>query len=158
MESFLRKILFSVSAILLAFMVASLFLQVIAREFRWSVDWTEESARFAFIAMVFIAAAYTTLTQSHLRVTVFSNWLAGKIGEPVVRSVHNVILIGFGFTMSWYSIVNFQEGLQYPNISPAIGFNQNYLFLFMIFGFVMITLLQVAELVNTFRARKGSAV
>ena len=110
MERLLRKMLFSVSAVLLFFMVGSLFLQVLAREFRWSVDWTEESARFAFIAMVFIAAAYATLTNSHLRVTVFSNWVASKIGERIVNVVHSVILIAFGGVMTWFSLVNFQEG------------------------------------------------
>ena len=149
--------LFSVSAVLLFFMVGSLFLQVLAREFRWSVDWTEESARFAFIAMVFIAAAYATLTNSHLRVTVFSNWVASKIGERIVNVVHSVILIAFGGVMTWFSLVNFQEGLQYPNISPAIGFNQNYLFVFMIFGFTMITLLHLAQLIGFFNAKADEA-
>jgi len=155
MHELLRKVLFTVSALLLAFMVGSLFLQVLAREFRWSVDWTEESARFTFIAMVFIAAAYATLTQSNLRVTVFSNWLAGRIGQTPITVVHSIILIAFGGVMVYYSIVNFQEGLQYPNISPAIGFNQNFLFLFMIFGFIIITALHVIELVSSLRTKRA---
>lgn len=154
MTELLRKILFTVSALLLTFMVGSLFLQVLAREFRWAVDWTEESARFTFIAMVFIAAAYATLTESNLRVTVFTNWLAGRIGQKPITIVHSLILIAFGCVMVYYSIVNFQEGMQYPNISPAIGFNQNYLFIFMIFGFVVITALQIAALFSILRSPK----
>lgn len=79
MMRFLRYVLFGLAAAGLAFMVGALFLQVVSRELRWAVDWTEELGRFSFISMVFFAAAYGTLTRSHLRVSVFSDLIGRKI-------------------------------------------------------------------------------
>ena len=150
----IRKLLFSISALMLAFMVLSLFLQVLARELRWAVDWTEETARFTFIAMVFIAATYATLTGAHLRVTVVANALARLVGQRAMAIFHLVVLLGFDLIMVWYSAVNFIDGLRYPNLSPALGFNQNYLFIAMTIGFALNAVLHVAELVGTVRRRE----
>jgi len=46
MTRVLRMALFALSAIGLTTMVIALFLQVVAREFNWRVDWTEEIGRF----------------------------------------------------------------------------------------------------------------
>lgn len=148
---YLRKILVAVASLLLMAMVASLFLQVIAREFRLPVDWTEETGRFTFIAMVFFAACYNTMKRSHLRVTIFADILSGFIGQRSVDFVHTVILLGFGAIMAYYSGYNFIDGLQYPNISPALRFNQNLLFSAMCLGFVLITLLHVFDLFTLLR-------
>jgi len=151
MVGYLRKALFGISAALMAAMVASLFLQVVAREFRWSVDWTEETARFAFIAMVFIATVYSTLTGSHLRVSVFSDLIAAKIGRRAVEGFHALVVTGFSVVMVWYSGYNFIDGFRYPNISPALGFNQNILFVFMTAGFAVNTVLQGLEFIAALR-------
>ena len=142
----LRLALFALSAIGLTAMVVSLFLQVLAREFNWRVDWTEEIGRFAFISMVFMAAAYSTLTRSHLRVSVFSDLVARKIGVRPVQAFHTLFLLGFAAIMIYFSAVNFVEGLQYPNISPALRFNQNILFVAMCGGFALIFLLHLRDL------------
>lgn len=148
---YLRKLLVAVASVLLLAMVVSLFLQVIAREFRLPVDWTEETGRFFFIAMVFFAACYNTMKRSHLRVTIFADIIAGKIGQRSVDFIHTVILICFGVLMTYYSGYNLIDGLQYPNISPALGFNQNLLFIAMCFGFSLITLLHLNDLVVLFK-------
>lgn len=142
----LRLALFTISAVGLTAMVSSLFLQVLAREFNWRVDWTEEIGRFAFISMVFMAAAYSTLTRSHLRVSVFSDHVARKIGARPVQTVHTIVLLGFAAVMVYFSAVNFVEGLQFPNISPALRFNQNILFIAMCGGFSLIFLLHLRDL------------
>lgn len=146
MTRYLRIALFAMSALGLTLMVASLFLQVIAREFNLPVDWTEETGRFAFISMVFIAAAYATLTRSHLRVTVFSDLVARHIGQRPVQTFHTLVLIGFAGVMVYFSAFNFIDGLRYPNISPALRFNQNILFIMMSAGFTIIFLLHLRDL------------
>jgi len=153
MAYLLRKALIGVASILLIAMVAALFLQVLAREFRWPVDWTEEMSRFAFIAMTFLAAAYNTLTRSHLRVTVFADQLAKVIGQRSIDFIHAIILAGFAGLMTVYSWLNLTDGIRYPNISPAMGFNQNYLFTAMCLGFALICLLHLKDLSDL--VRKG---
>ena len=146
MQHVIRTSLLLLASILLAFMVASLFLQVIAREFRWAVDWTEETGRFSFITMVFIAAAYGTLTRSHLSVSVFSDWISSKIGPRPIALFHTVVVLGFAAVMVVFSALNLTDGIRYPNISPALRFNQNYLFAAMCAGFVIIFLLHFRDL------------
>lgn len=126
---------------------------MLAREFRWAVDWTEEMGRFSFITMVFIAAAYGTLTRSHLRVSVFSDLMAKYTGARVIDLIHSVILFLFAVVMTVFSWFNFTDGLRYPNISPAIGLNQGYLFIAMCAGFLIISLLHLRDLVQLIRGR-----
>lgn len=153
MQNKLRKSLLLLASALLAFMVVSLFLQVIAREFKWAVDWTEETGRFSFITMVFIAAAYGTLTRSHLSVTVFSDWISNKIGSHVVNLFHTAVVLGFAAVMVVFSALNFKDGLRYPNISPALGFNQNIMFAAMCIGFVLIFLLHFRDLIKLLQGK-----
>ena len=147
----LRVALFVISALGLAVMVAALLLQVAARELRLAVDWTEELSRFAFIGAVFVAAAYGTLTRSHLRVSVVSDALARAVGRRPVDLLHTVVLLGFAGVMVWFSGANFVDGLRYPNVSPALGFNENNLFAFMCAGFALIFLLHLRDLVVLIR-------
>jgi TRAP-type C4-dicarboxylate transport system permease small subunit len=145
MKNVLTKALFAFSTVALAMMVTALFLQVLARETNMAVDWTEELARFSFITMVFIAAAYGTLNRAHLSVSVFSDLIGIWIGERIVHLFHTAVLLVFSAVMVVFSWLNFVDGLQYPNISPAIGFNQNYLFLAMCGGFAIIFLLHLRD-------------
>lgn len=147
----LRIGLFAIAAVGLTAMVASLFLQVLAREFNWAVDWTEESARFTFIAMVFIAAAYATLTDSHLRVSVVSDLIARRIGHRIVGAFHALVLLGFALLMIWFSAYNFWDGLRFANTSPALRFNQNILFSAMTVGFTIMAVLHMLDLIRIAR-------
>jgi TRAP-type C4-dicarboxylate transport system permease small subunit len=148
---FLRYVLFGLAAASLALMVSALFLQVVSRELRWAVDWTEELSRFSFITMVFLAAAYGTLTQSHLRVSVFSDFIGRKIGVRKIDFLHTAILLGFAAIMAYFSWYNFVDGLRYPNTSAALRFNQNHLFIGMSLGFAIIFALHLRDLVVLLR-------
>jgi TRAP-type C4-dicarboxylate transport system permease small subunit len=150
---FAIRLLYAAAALFLALMVSSLVLQIVAREFRLPVDWTEEMSRFAFISMVFLASAYATVKRRHLRVSVFSDMIAGLIGNRAVAAFHLVILFAFDSVMVWYSGYNFVDGLQFANISPALGFNQNHLFAAMCLGFGASALVNLTDLVSVVTGR-----
>lgn len=122
--------------ITLTLMVGALFLQIIARQFNWQIDWTEELSRFAFIAMVFLSASYASQMDSHLRVDaiadLFGRW---RPARWVIDRLQFIAILVFDCLFFWYCITNLMEGFQYPNLSPAIGFNENLLFLAPIIGF-----------------------
>jgi len=149
------RLLFTSAALLLAAMAGALLLQVLSREFQLAVDETEELSRFFFIAMVFLASAYATLRRRHLRVSVFSDAVARRIGERPVAIFHLIVLIGFDCALVWYSAMNFLDGLRFPNISPSLGFNQNNLFIVMCIGFAASALINFADLVSVLRGRGG---
>lgn len=146
MRNLLSKGLFYFSAILLATMVAALFTQVLAREFRWDVDWSEELARFAFISAVFLASSYATLTKSHLQVSFLSDIVANRIGRKIVAKFHTLVQLGFDGFVVYYASINLIDGIRYANISPALGFNQNFLFVPMIAGFSLSILIHLHDL------------
>jgi TRAP-type C4-dicarboxylate transport system permease small subunit len=123
--------------ITLIMMVGSLFFQVLARYMHWQLDWTEELARFAFIAMIFVAASYATQSNSHLRVEFFADQMS-KIGPKsqwIVRQLQWLAVLTFDVLFTWFSIEALMEGFQYPNVSPALNFNENLLFLAPTIGF-----------------------
>jgi TRAP-type C4-dicarboxylate transport system permease small subunit len=123
--------------ITLTIMVCSLFFQVLARQMRWQLDWTEELARFSFIAMIFVAASYATQTGSHLRVEFFSDQIAkmGRVSRWIVTQLQWCAVLAFDILFTWYCIENLIEGFRYPNLSPTLNFNENILFLAPAIGF-----------------------
>lgn len=153
MRHFAIRLIYAAAALFLALMVSSLMLQIVAREFKLPVDWTEEMSRFAFISMVFLASAYATIRRRHLRVSVFSDFVARRIGNRAVAVFHLTILFGFDSVMVWYSGYNFVDGLQFANISPALGFNQNILFAAMCLGFGASALVNLTDLVAVLTGR-----
>lgn len=155
---FAIRFLYATAALFLAIMVVSLMLQIVAREFRLPVDWTEEMSRFAFISMVFLASAFATLKRRHLRVSVFSDFIAGTVGNRAVAAFHLIILFAFDSVMVWFSALNFIEGFQFANISPALGFNQNHLFAAMCLGFAASALINLTDLVAAATGRGGGTL
>ena len=127
---FLRQTQLWAAHITLTIMVGSLFFQVLARQMRWQLDWTEELARFSFIAMIFVAASYATQTGAHhsdVELSVADKWIVSQLQWCAV--------LAFDVLFTWYSIENLIEGFRYPNLSPTLNFNENILFLAPAIGF-----------------------
>jgi TRAP-type C4-dicarboxylate transport system permease small subunit len=124
------------SHVTLLLMVGSLFLQIVARQLNWQIDWTEELSRFAFIAMVFVTASYASQMDTHLKVAAFAEMIEKwRPAKWIIRRLQFIAIMLFDCLFFWYCILNLLDGLQYPNMSPAIGFNENWLFLAPILGF-----------------------
>ena len=54
---------------LLSLMILAIIAQIIGRAIGFNIDVTEEVARFSFIAVVFVAAGYTSMHGEHLSIT-----------------------------------------------------------------------------------------
>lgn len=60
--------------------------------------WTEEVARFMFIWMVFLGISYSTLHESHIRVTFVANALfKGKAGVVLDIAIYLITLVIFAW-------------------------------------------------------------
>ncbi|CZF83006.1 2,3-diketo-L-gulonate TRAP transporter small permease protein YiaM [Grimontia marina] len=145
----LKKAQEMVCHLLITIMVLSLFLQIIAREFNLEADWTEEISRFAFISLVFIAASYTSLNQQHLRISIVSDILMRRLGQQFVFRVQSFVSLTFDVLMVVFCYENFLEGLDYPNTSPALGFNLGLLFLAPTVGFLLSAIVHLMEVSGT---------
>jgi TRAP-type C4-dicarboxylate transport system permease small subunit len=132
----LRKSQLWLSHITLLTMVGALALQIVAREFRLQVDWTEELSRFAFVAMVFVSASYASQTGSHLRVSAFADLMARwRPFKWLIPKLKFLAVLTFDCLFFWYCIDNLIDGLRYKNASPALNFNENLLFIAPLIGF-----------------------
>jgi TRAP-type C4-dicarboxylate transport system permease small subunit len=128
-----------IAHITLTIMVGSLFFQVIARHVNWQLDWTEELSRFAFISMIFVASSYATQSGSHLRVEFFSELISNinSVSRWIVIQLQWLAVLTFDVLFTWYSYENLMEGFQYPNMSPALNFNEGLLFIAPMVGFAV---------------------
>ena len=147
------------SHITLVVMVGALFLQIVARQLNLQIDWTEELSRFAFIAMVFVSASYASQTGSHLRVDAIADMLGRwRPAGWIIKRLQFIAILTFDCLFFWYCIENLLEGIQYANKSPALGFNENLLFLAPIIGFGAAILSSLLSMIYERPASQPAAV
>ncbi|WP_158735836.1 TRAP transporter small permease [Alteribacillus sp. YIM 98480] len=117
--------------ILSSFTVILIFTQVVMRYvFGHSLSWSEETARYAFIWMIYIGISYGVKKQRHLNVDAFS-LLFEKKGKIILGMISNVCFLTFAVVITYYGIdIAFKitresAALQLPMgwvyAAPAIG-------------------------------------
>lgn len=118
-SSVLTKIMKVVMVILFVWMTFSLGIQVVARYvFSKSFVWSEESARYCMIWMIFIGAAEIIFNDEHIKVTVIEDLLHG-LGKKILLLIQNIAGLFFSVIMAMYS---------FPQVrlaSKAVSSNMN---------------------------------
>lgn len=83
-------------------MTVIVFLQVIMRYiFSNALSWSEELARFIFLWLSWIGAAYAVKERSHFRVEMFANMIKGK-PRKVFEVIILLIWFLFSFLLTWH--------------------------------------------------------
>lgn len=99
----LTKIMKYVIIALFIWMTVSLSIQVVARYiFMKSFVWSEESARYCMIWMIFLGAAEVIFNSEHIKVTIVEDLLGG-LGKKVIIIIQNIIGLIFSVILLWYS-------------------------------------------------------
>lgn len=99
----LTKIMKVVMVILFIWMVVALGIQVGARYiFHKSFVWSDESARYCMIWMVFIGATEIIFNDEHIKVTVVEDLVHG-LGKRVLLIIQDVIGLIFSVMLAYYS-------------------------------------------------------
>ena len=57
--------------------------------------------------------------------------------------------MAFDSCVIYYASINLIDGILYPNISPSLSFNQNYLFILMILGFSLSAMIHIIDIFST---------
>ena len=115
----LTKIMKVVMVALLIWMTFSLGIQVVARYvFSKSFVWSEESARYCMIWMVFIGATEILLNDEHIKVTVVEDLLHG-LGKKIIVLIQDIAGLLFSVIMAIYSFP------QVELASKAVSSNMN---------------------------------
>ena len=85
---------------MMAYFVFATALQVLARYvFKISVPWSEETARYVFIWMIFLGSAYAAKKEIHIRVDILENAL-GKYGK-LVKGISSLAFLAFALIMTY---------------------------------------------------------
>lgn len=118
-SSVLTKIMKAVMIALFIWMTFSLGIQVVARYvFAKSFVWSEESARYCMIWMVFIGATEIIFNGEHIKVTVVEDLLRG-LGKKIIVLIQYIAGLVFAVIMAWYSFP------QVELASKAVSSNMN---------------------------------
>lgn len=125
---------------LLSFFILLLFIQIICREvFSVNISWGEELARFSFVWFVFFGASYAARLAAHNRVTFQFKWF-GKKTVNYIEAFADLLWILFNLVIIYKSIFLIKSMLQYPYISPTLGWSMAYVYMIFPLSFSIMTI------------------
>jgi C4-dicarboxylate transporter DctQ subunit len=125
---------------LLSFFIILLFIQIIGREvFSVNISWGEELARFSFVWFVFFGASFAARLAAHNRVTFQFKWFSKKTAN-YIEAFADLIWILFNIVIIYKSIFLIKSMLQYPYISPTLGWSMAYIYMIFPLSFSVMTI------------------
>ena len=117
LDNYLEEIFLSCA---MAYVLFATSAQVITRfVLQTSAPWTEESARYIFIWMTFIGAAYAAKKGSHIRIDLLDTYLPYKAGR-VFRLISVFLFLIFMVIMVWAGWQVCSNLLARPQYSPVM--------------------------------------
>lgn len=136
---------------------AMIFLAVLQVIFRFvlnaSLDWTEELARYCFIASIYAGAALGVKEEQHIRVEIVNVIFPEKIAFGI-RFIANLIWLGFailimvqGFQMCSVFFANGQT-------SPTLRLPMGMVYSVVPIGFFLMTIRLIQRIYMDFKCRK----
>jgi TRAP-type C4-dicarboxylate transport system permease small subunit len=125
---------------LLSFFIILLFVQIISREvFSVNISWGEELARFSFVWFVFFGASFAARLAAHNRVTFQFKWFSKKTAN-YIEAFADLIWILFNIVIIYKSIFLINSMLQFPYISPTLGWSMAYVYMIFPLSFSVMTI------------------
>ena len=116
---YLERVTAGLVIAIFTFFVAAQFCQVVLRYvFSDSLGWVDEASRYAFIWMVFLAAAIGARHGTHMAITLLEEVLGRRAHKPLLV-LADVALIAFACLVGWGGVA--LMGLNWTSLSPATG-------------------------------------
>ena len=126
-------------------MILCLMAQVAARmTLGTSIAWTEELSRYTFLWSVFLGAALVAKRGAHVRVTAQFLWMGDK-ARMVFRVIGDIIWVCFLIFIAFSSLPVIEEGFEFPEISPTMGFAKAWVESIIPLSFVLVAWRVVAD-------------
>lgn len=116
---YLERVTALLVILIFSFFVVATFCQVVLRYiFSDSLGWVDEASRYAFIWMVFLAAAIGARRGTHMAITLLEEVLGQRSKKPLLV-LADVALIAFAGLVGWGGVE--LMGLNWTSLSPATG-------------------------------------
>lgn len=120
---------FLISAAALIALVILLTISIYARYVSgFSIPWSEEVARFMFIAVIFSSISYTARQHRHIRVTLFVEKLFSKSAQNIVFIIGDLIWLLFNGVVLYGAYIILSELFEYPYNSPVLNLPMYYVY------------------------------
>lgn len=121
-----------------AFVVTVIFVEVIRRfVFSYSSIWGEETARYAFIYLVWIGAAAAVKDRAHIRIDIIFRFLPQK-GVAVLYLLGDIITLAFACAALYWSFESVQTSIHFGAATHGLRINQAWFTFAVPFGFSLI--------------------
>ena len=129
-----------IAGVCVTIMCSMVFFQVVMRYvFSEPVSWSDEIAQYAMLWSVYLSVSWAVRERAHIRVMNFINIFPGK-GALGLTIFSDFMWFAFGVFLTWQSVlleVSFWDNLYE---SPALGIDQKWPYLCLVFGFGLMTL------------------
>ena len=151
----IEKVFQFIGGALLVGMLFSLTVQVVARYvFNTGFAWTEESARYMMVMMVFVGAVVCTKQGTHVVVDAIEEMFPKTV--PVLKTIQLVLMLV-------YCVVVFKYGIAIQSTaamqtSPNMKIPMNYIYLVFPFAMVFMAIYALRRLIAIFRKEKYGEV
>ena len=121
-----------------AFIVAVIFIEVIRRfVLDYSSIWGEETARFAFVYLVWTGASAAVKDRSHIRIDVIFH-LAPRKAIPYLYLFGEFATLLFAFIALCYSFDSVAASIKFESLTSGLRINQAWFTTAVPFGFALI--------------------
>ncbi len=122
---------------LYSFIVMVIFLEVVRRfAISYSSVWGEETARYAFIYLVWIGAAVAVKDRTHIRIDVLMHYLPprGKAILYLIGDLLTMVVAGFAIYLSMESVL---VSWKYESVTDGLRIIQVWFLMAVPFGFTI---------------------
>ena len=135
------------AALLLVIMTGLIFFQVLSRFIlNAPLAWSEETARYIFIWLIYISAALAVKRQEHIRVEIGLILLKGKARKVAYIITDLIFLVFASFLVKdGYKLVEMLTS--HGQLSPAVGFSMNYIYAIIPVGYGLMVLRLVQNII-----------
>lgn len=135
------------AAVLLVIMTVLIFFQVLSRFIlNAPLAWSEETARYIFIWVIYISAALAVKKQEHIRVEIGLIILKGK-ARKVAYILSDIIFLIFTFFLVKNGIGLVEMLTKHGQISPAVGFSMNYIYAIIPIGYGLMAIRTIQNII-----------
>ncbi|MBN2259228.1 MAG: TRAP transporter small permease [Clostridiales bacterium] len=136
------------SAFLLIVMTGLIFFQVVSRFIlNIPLAWSEESARYAFVWLIYISAALAVKHHEHIRVEIGLILFKGR-AKLIALVFTDIIFLIFSLILLKDGISLVMMITKHGQISPAVGFSMNYVYAIIPIGYGLMVLRLIQDIIK----------
>ena len=126
-----EKVMLVIAVVMLSFIPIAIGLQVVLRSLNFSLNWSEEASRFAYVAVTFMGSVLAVKHGKHITITFLSDKLP-RLAQRALGVIVHLFMAAFMVLCSYGStlLMSAAKGVR---ANSMLWFHLNYLY-----GFVFI--------------------